>query len=208
MTTQPPPAGWYPNPSGKPGQMYWDGQRWVPPAGPPQNPVPASLRRRWTSLRTRTKIAAVAAVVGMMAFTLWVSIGIIDSVFGSSSPAAQSSSGHNPFPGGNNTTCNPAWTCDGGSSAPHSAPSHGAAPNTATLSPYQQRQLPLSDEVCDAVGPDKTGGVLGDFPSNMALGSLMMGIKDATGWTDDQAIQWMKQVVSKQCPEFLNKFDK
>jgi len=27
MTSQWPP-GWYPDPSGKPGQMYWDGQQW------------------------------------------------------------------------------------------------------------------------------------------------------------------------------------
>jgi hypothetical protein len=30
------PPGWYPDPSGAPGQAYWDGQRWQPPpaAGP------------------------------------------------------------------------------------------------------------------------------------------------------------------------------
>jgi TM2 domain-containing membrane protein YozV len=28
MTTQPTPAGWYPDPTGKSGQMYWDGQQW------------------------------------------------------------------------------------------------------------------------------------------------------------------------------------
>jgi TM2 domain-containing membrane protein YozV len=28
MTTEQPPAGWYPDPSGKPGQMYWNGQGW------------------------------------------------------------------------------------------------------------------------------------------------------------------------------------
>ena len=31
MTTPPPPqpsAGWYPDPTGKPGQMYWDGEAW------------------------------------------------------------------------------------------------------------------------------------------------------------------------------------
>lgn len=28
MTTQLPPPGWYPDPSGKPGLMYWDGQQW------------------------------------------------------------------------------------------------------------------------------------------------------------------------------------
>jgi TM2 domain-containing membrane protein YozV len=28
MTSQQPAAGWYPDPSGGPGQMYWDGQEW------------------------------------------------------------------------------------------------------------------------------------------------------------------------------------
>lgn len=69
--TQPVP-GWYPDPTGKPGQMYWDGQRWVPPAGPPQNPVPASLRRRWSALRTRTKMAIVAALAVCVA--AWISM--------------------------------------------------------------------------------------------------------------------------------------
>lgn len=29
MTTQQPPAGWYPDPHGNPGQRYWDGQHWL-----------------------------------------------------------------------------------------------------------------------------------------------------------------------------------
>lgn len=85
--------GWYPDPSGRPGQIYWDGQQWVPPASPPQKPVPAALRRRWTSLRTRTKIAALAAVVAIPVFTVWVAIGVADSFFGSSGGAPGSSSG-------------------------------------------------------------------------------------------------------------------
>lgn len=28
--TEQPAAGWYPDPSGGPGQMYWDGQQWRP----------------------------------------------------------------------------------------------------------------------------------------------------------------------------------
>jgi hypothetical protein len=28
MTTQPRPAGWYPDPSGRGGQKYWDGGDW------------------------------------------------------------------------------------------------------------------------------------------------------------------------------------
>jgi TM2 domain-containing membrane protein YozV len=34
MTSPQPSAGWYPDPSGAPGQKYWDGRQWVesPPA--------------------------------------------------------------------------------------------------------------------------------------------------------------------------------
>ena len=34
------PAGWYPAPGGKPGQMYWDGQRW-------HDPIPATSQPAW-----------------------------------------------------------------------------------------------------------------------------------------------------------------
>jgi Protein of unknown function (DUF2510) len=44
-----PPAGWYPNPSGGPGQRYFDGRDWTahhratppPPMPAPSHPVPA-----------------------------------------------------------------------------------------------------------------------------------------------------------------------
>jgi TM2 domain-containing membrane protein YozV len=34
MTSEQPAAGWYPDPSGGPGQRYWDGQQWQAPAVP------------------------------------------------------------------------------------------------------------------------------------------------------------------------------
>jgi len=37
MTSQQPAPGWYPNPTGGPGQQYWDGQQWHAPP-----PVPAA----------------------------------------------------------------------------------------------------------------------------------------------------------------------
>jgi hypothetical protein len=43
MSTQPPAADWYPDPSGKPGLMYWDGQQWhtdVPATPPPPDQLP------------------------------------------------------------------------------------------------------------------------------------------------------------------------
>jgi TM2 domain-containing membrane protein YozV len=33
MTSPQPAAGWYPDPSGAPGQKYWDGRQWVAPYG-------------------------------------------------------------------------------------------------------------------------------------------------------------------------------
>lgn len=48
MTTPPPPpAGWYPDPTGEPGQMYWDGKAWhrlTPevPATPKAADIPAT----------------------------------------------------------------------------------------------------------------------------------------------------------------------
>jgi hypothetical protein len=122
--TQPLP-GWYPDPSGKPGQMYWDGQRWVPPAGPPQNPVPAALRRRWTSLRTRTKIAAVAAVVAIPVFTVWVFIGVADSVFGSSG-------GHSASSGGTSGKSAPSGKSDS-YKAGYASGKNGEAQNRASM---------------------------------------------------------------------------
>jgi amino acid transporter len=40
MTAELPPAGWYPNPTGQPGQMYWDGQQWQATLPPPAWPAP------------------------------------------------------------------------------------------------------------------------------------------------------------------------
>src|ERR1700744_6524675 len=51
MTTSPPPqppAGWYPDPTGKPGEMYWDGEAWhrLTPGTPatPKADSPATLQ--------------------------------------------------------------------------------------------------------------------------------------------------------------------
>ena len=49
MTTQLPSAGWYQDPSGKPGQMYWDGQRWH--TAMPARPSAAAAPDRWDQLR-------------------------------------------------------------------------------------------------------------------------------------------------------------
>ena len=35
MSSPQPAAGWYPDPSGAPGQMYWDGYQWTTTPSPP-----------------------------------------------------------------------------------------------------------------------------------------------------------------------------
>jgi Protein of unknown function (DUF2510) len=44
MTTELPPAGWYPDPTGKPGQKYWDGQAWTDIPAPE---IPATPKAGW-----------------------------------------------------------------------------------------------------------------------------------------------------------------
>ena len=41
MTSELLSAGWYPDPSGKPGQMYWDGERWDTRSGGTNQPAQA-----------------------------------------------------------------------------------------------------------------------------------------------------------------------
>lgn len=55
------PAGWYPDPSGAPGQRFWDGQQWTESFDPPRETVPpapqaapepsATVLPVWSSLR-------------------------------------------------------------------------------------------------------------------------------------------------------------
>jgi len=45
MTTTPenPPAGWYADPHGRPGQRYWDGQQWSEHSAPAEMPIGQAL---------------------------------------------------------------------------------------------------------------------------------------------------------------------
>ena len=60
-----PPPGWYPDPSGAPGQRYWDGQQWMildRPQRPADRPVGMTERRGRSNLRV--------ASVGLVLFAL------------------------------------------------------------------------------------------------------------------------------------------
>ena len=49
-TTSPPPPGWYPDPSGAPGQRYWDGTAWHTAAPQQQKPVSTKKALLWSTI--------------------------------------------------------------------------------------------------------------------------------------------------------------
>lgn len=80
MTTQPPAPDWYPNPSGKPGLMYWDGQQWhthIPDTSSPAERAPAEPIATTPRPHRRTAliamlVVAVAVLAGMVGITSYL----------------------------------------------------------------------------------------------------------------------------------------
>ena len=72
MTTQLPPPGWYPDPSGKPGLTYWDGQQWhtnVPAATTPAayaaSTAGAAIQRTYNAPPNRVWDALRATIIDL-----------------------------------------------------------------------------------------------------------------------------------------------
>lgn len=84
------PAGWYPDPSGVPGQRYWDGQQWTGHA-PPAAPAPK------TGMTRSAKIVATAGVV--IAVVGFVVVSINEADDGARTPTAAESSAGNSASG-------------------------------------------------------------------------------------------------------------
>jgi hypothetical protein len=65
MSLPPPPPGWYPDPSGQPRMLYWDGRAWLPPAGAAvvRNSSPGGVGNWWRSQSARSKTAAIIGLV-------------------------------------------------------------------------------------------------------------------------------------------------
>ncbi|OBH91279.1 DUF2510 domain-containing protein [Mycobacterium sp. E2733] len=83
-------AGWFPDPSGQPGQRYFDGQRWtqhfVPTPPPfPQPPAPAVAVAVSTGSGTNH---ALHAVLTLLTCGLWLPIWILAAIFGGSSKSS------------------------------------------------------------------------------------------------------------------------
>jgi hypothetical protein len=120
MTT-PPLPDWYPDPSGKPGLMYWDGQRWltdIPDASSPaeQPPSTALQPQRQTALITAIVVAVVVAL-GIVGIACYV---MLQHSHASRNPTAATSSEASVQP------------------APPSVPTAQPAPSSTPTSPTSQ----------------------------------------------------------------------
>lgn len=74
MATQPPAPDWYPDPSGKPGPMYWDGQQWhtdIPDTSA------AAERRPAEPISTPPQPRLQSALIGALCVAAAVLIGIV-----------------------------------------------------------------------------------------------------------------------------------
>jgi Domain of unknown function (DUF4352)/Protein of unknown function (DUF2510) len=84
--TAPTPAGWYPDPSGAPGQRYWDGAQWTQPRPVAHMPM-SKMSKVW---------AWVAGIVAALAVGAWMVAGISSSVNNkTSTPTAAPAAGLN-----------------------------------------------------------------------------------------------------------------
>lgn len=68
------PAGWYPDPSGAPGQRYWDGQQWTDHAAPPPGGPAGSGQTAGAGIRLGSRILD-GIIVGIPLF-------LVLSIFG------------------------------------------------------------------------------------------------------------------------------
>lgn len=114
MTTPPPPqpsAGWYPDPTGKPEQMYWDGERWHT-----TGPVPPKQRTRIRIQPTKANLIKGIVGVGLLVWLVAYNVpGFMGWVHKHQHPS-----------GG---TAQTSVTVDSsGSSAPSTSPSQSQSP--------------------------------------------------------------------------------
>lgn len=132
-----PPAGWYPDPTGKPGQAYWDGRAWhnAAPAttSPAYAPTPwdkvqphfdrarpqvDKARRFWSGLpRQRQFIVAIGAIAG-----LFIAVAFVASFLGSD----QSDAPGQPAP---HSSSRPPW--DHTTTSPEEPTSSPGAPTSS-----------------------------------------------------------------------------
>lgn len=84
-----PAAGWFPDPSGQPGQRYYDGQRWTQhfaPIPPPIAPPPPSVAVAVSTGGGPNH--ALHAVLTLFTCGMWLPVWILVAIFSSSSRSA------------------------------------------------------------------------------------------------------------------------
>ena len=86
MTSQQPAPGWYPDPTGGPGQQYWDGRQWStppPPAGvAPYGGPGYGLDINGRPLSDKSKVVAALLQIVVTVLTLGIGAlwGFIDGI--------------------------------------------------------------------------------------------------------------------------------
>lgn len=94
-----PAAGWYPDPAGRPGQRYHDGQRWTEHFAPPPLPYPYPAQPGGYYPQQPPAVAvavstgggvnhALHAVLTFFTCGMWLPVWILVAIFGSSSGSA------------------------------------------------------------------------------------------------------------------------
>jgi Protein of unknown function (DUF2510) len=104
-----PPAGWHPDPSGQPGQRYYDGQRWtehfapppLPYPYPPQPIVPGGCYQPYPPQPVAVAVStgggvnhALHAVLTFFTCGMWLPVWILIAIFGSSSRSSVAVAGN------------------------------------------------------------------------------------------------------------------
>jgi hypothetical protein len=152
---QPPtPPGWYPNPSGAPGQQYWDGTAWsAAPAASPLLPPPGYAAAPQIPVKhgmSKTKKIAIGVGGGVLALAAIGSIG--DS--GSSSERSSSSS----------SAIGSGASPSTGSGAPKETASEGIAPAGSSV---RDGKFEFA-----ALGANRSSSVPGMFDPEQAKGEF------------------------------------
>jgi threonine/homoserine/homoserine lactone efflux protein len=86
MTQPSPQPGWYPDPSGTPGQRYWDGQQWTHRAPPPP-PQPTIVINNTVGAPAPMVVTtgpnhALHLVLTLLTFGMWLPVWLIVAVAG------------------------------------------------------------------------------------------------------------------------------
>jgi hypothetical protein len=112
MTSAQREAGWYPDPSGKSGQIYWDGRQWLAgipaacsPAAPLSwdkirphldraRPVLDRAREFWSGLTRQRRVMFAAAALLVVVAAVSVSITTLSYLFGGSDKSVSYQAGY------------------------------------------------------------------------------------------------------------------